>query len=154
MTSNEPTRYFEDWEVGETFEFGAYTVTRDEIIEFAEQYDPQPFHVDEGVARESVVGRLIASGWHTAAICQRLLVDGLIKEMASAGGRGVDELRWWEPVRPGDVLTLCVEIVEKHAPEDAREPGEVHAEVVGYNQDDDPVISYTVLGMIERRESG
>lgn len=151
MTSNTTIRYFEDYDIGETSEFGDYEVTKEEIIEFAEQYDPQPFHVDENTARESMFGGLIASGWHTAAICQRLLVNGLITDMASAGGRGVDELRWLRPVHPGDVLSLKVEIIEKHASEDAQKPGEVHAEVTAFNQNDEPVISWILLGMIQRR---
>lgn len=154
MASSEPIGYFEDYEVGESFEFGSYTVTKEEIVEFAERYDPQPFHVNENAALESRFGGLIASGWHTAAICQRLLVDGLIDDMASAGGRGVDELRWRRPVRPGDVLSLRVEIIEKHASEDAQGPGEIHAKVTGINQNDEPVISWVILGMIEQRTSG
>lgn len=154
MTSTESVRYFEDCVVGETFEFGDYTVSKDEIIAFAEQFDPQPFHVDEDAADESMFGGLIASGWHTAAICQGLLVENLINDMASAGGRGVDELRWQRPVRPGDELSLRVEIIGKDPPEETRKPGEVDAKVTGYNQAEEPVISWIVLGMIELGKSG
>lgn len=151
MSASQSTRYFEDCEIGETFEFGDYTVTKEEIIEFAEQYDPQPFHVDVRAARESMFGEIVASGWHTAAICQRLLVEGLVSKMASAGGRGVDELRWLKPVRPGDTLAIRVEFTEMRAPKDAQKPGEVHAKVTGINQNSEPIISWLLLGMIERR---
>lgn len=153
MSASQSTRYFEDCEIGETFEFGDYAVTKGEIIEFAEQYDPQPFHVDVRAARESMFGGIIASGWHTAAICQHLLVEGLVSNMASAGGRGIDELRWLQPVRPGDTLTIRVEFTEVRAPEDAQKPGEVHAKVTGINQNGEPVISWLLLGMIERRNA-
>ncbi len=153
MTSSEPTHYFEDFDIGETFEFGSYTITEEEIIEFADRYDPQSFHVDENAAQNSIFGGLIASGWHTAAVCQRLFVDGLVKDMASAGGRGVDELRWYKPIRPGDTLSLQGEIIEKHSPEEDSGPGHIHAKLTGFNQNDEPVISWVLIGMIERRES-
>ena len=97
-------RYFEDFSVGQSLELGGYTVTREEILAFARQFDPQPFHTDEERAKTSLYGGLIASGWHTAAIFMRLLVDGLLNETASMGSPGVDELRWLLPVRPGDTL--------------------------------------------------
>lgn len=156
MSSKEPPapRYFEDCKVGQTFEFGSHTVTKEGIIEFAEQYDPQSFHTNEDAAIESLFGGLIASGWHTAAICVRMLVDGLLKDMASAGGRGVEELRWHKPVRPGDVLSLRVEIVEKRHSEDDSGLGHVHAKLSAFNQNDEKVISWVLLGMIKQRKSG
>ena len=153
MASSDPPHYFEDFDVGETFEFGSYTATEEEIIEFAERYDPQPFHVDENAAQNSIFGELIASGWHTAAICQRILVDGIITDMASAGGRGVDELRWHKPVRPGDTLSLQMEIIDKHSSDGDSGLGHINAKLTGFNQNDDPVISWVLLGMIERQRS-
>src|SRR5579859_3157513 len=97
-------RYFEDFAVGHTLELGSYTITREEILAFARQFDPQPFHTDEEQAKASLYGGLIASGWHTASIFMRLLVDGLLNDTASMGSPGVDELRWLRPVRPGDTL--------------------------------------------------
>jgi acyl dehydratase len=97
----------------ETREFGSYEVTREEIIEFGEAYDPQPFHVDEAAASESVFGGLVASGWHTAAITMRLTVENYILESGAIGSPGVDELRWPSPVRPGDVLRVRAAPVEK-----------------------------------------
>ncbi|MBJ6764781.1 MaoC family dehydratase [Myxococcaceae bacterium JPH2] len=105
-------RYFEDFEVGEVSECGPHVVTREEILAFAKQFDPQPFHVDDEAARQSIFGGIIASGWHTAAICHRLVVEGLLGKAASMGSPGVDELRWLKPVRPGDALSVRVELLE------------------------------------------
>lgn len=143
--------YYEDLEIGATDEFGEREVTKEEIIEFAERYDPQPFHTDEEAARESAFCGLVASGWHTAAVCMRLFVDGFLSDVASAGGSGVDELRWHSPVRPGDVLSLRAEITEKRPAENPR-VGHVHAKLTGSNQHDETVISWTLLGLIGRRE--
>jgi len=105
------SRTFDDYEVGEVFEFGHLDVTEGEIIEFARKYDPQPFHVDAEAAKSSMFGGLIASGWHTGAMAMRLLVDHLLSEHA-LGSPGVDELRFLAPVRPGARLALRVTIVE------------------------------------------
>ncbi|NUC71490.1 MaoC family dehydratase [Haloterrigena sp. SYSU A558-1] len=144
-------QYYEDIEVGETQEFGEYTVTKEEILEFAERYDPQPFHTDEEAAAESAFGELVASGWHTASICMRLLVDGSIRDQASMGARGVDELRWNRPVRPGDTLSVRTEVVDKRVSESDPERGYVDSRLEGINQHDEVVISWIGLGMVERR---
>jgi acyl dehydratase len=147
-------RYYEDIEVGETREFGEYHVTKAEILEFAERYDPQPFHTDEDAARESAFGELVASGWHTAAMCMRMLVDGPIQDRASMGARGVDELRWHRPVRPGDTLSIRTEVVDKRVSESDPERGYVDSRLEGITQDGDVVISWIGLGMIARRNPG
>ncbi|SER35260.1 MaoC family dehydratase [Natrinema salaciae] len=144
-------RYFEDIEVGTVEEFGDYHVTEEEILEFAEQYDPQPFHTDEDAANESAFGELVASGWHTAAISMRMLVDNHLLEQAGMGGRGADELRWQQPVTPGDTLSLRTEVLDKHRSESDPRRGYVDNAVEVLNQDGDVVLSYTVTGMIERR---
>ena len=145
-------QYFEDVEVGETREFGEYHVTQEEIIEFAEQYDPQPFHVDPEAAKDSVFGELVASGWHTAAICMRMTVDGLVEDRAGMGARGVDELRWKQPVRPGDTLHLRTAVIDKRPSESHPDRGYVDTHMEGINQDGDVVISWIGLGMVARRE--
>lgn len=145
--------YYEDIDVGEAYEAGERTLTRDDIVEFAEEYDPQPFHVDEAAAAESPMGGLIASGWQTAAICMRLLVEVMDdEEWASLGARGVDELRWIRPVRPGDTIHVELEVVEKRPSESNPAVGHVDSQLTGYNQDDEAVISWIGLGMIERRQ--
>lgn len=108
-----PSGYYEDIETGTTREFGSYTVEKEEIISFAEQYDPQPFHVDESAAEDSIFGELVASGWHTAAMTMRMLVDHRLDDDRSMGAVGIDELQWKQPVRPGDTLSVRTEVVDK-----------------------------------------
>jgi acyl dehydratase len=106
-------RYFEDFRPGEVIELGSRSVSAEEIIAFARDFDPQPFHVDPERARQSAFGGLIASGWHTAAIYMRLTVDGLISAAAnSMGSPGIDGIEWLKPVRPGDTLTGRVTVVD------------------------------------------
>lgn len=98
-------KYFEDIEVGEVWDLGCRAVGEEEIVDFATQYDPQPFHVDAAAAKESYFGGLIASGWHTSAILMSLIADNIkAQNMAGLGAPGVDQCRWLAPVRPGDVL--------------------------------------------------
>jgi len=146
--------YYEDIEIGDTEEFGEYHVTKDEILTFAEQYDPQPFHTDEAAAEDAAFGQLVASGWHTASICMRLLVDGPMQDRASMGARGVDELRWHQPVTPGDTLSIRTEVLEKRVSESDRTRGYVDTKLEGINQDGDVVISWIGLEMVARRNAG
>lgn len=152
MVETQPGTHYEDFSVGQTFEYGSYTFETEEIEAFAEQYDPQRFHVDEAAARESIFGGLIASGWHTASVCMKLLVEGLLGDIASVGGRGVDDLRWHRPVTPETELSVEVELVEKQPSDLFPGVGELHAEVTGVNESGEPVISFTLLGLIERRD--
>jgi acyl dehydratase len=142
-------KYYEDYEVGDTTEFGERTVTKEEIIEFAEKYDPQQMHVDEEAAAETMFGGLIASGWHTAAVCMRMYVEHMI-DTASQGARGVDELRWIRPVRPGDTLTATAEVVDVYPDEESSAIGYVDTKLTAYNQNDEPVLSWIGLEIIER----
>jgi acyl dehydratase len=145
-------RYFEDIEVGDVYELdGRYEVTETEVKEFAEKYDPQPFHLDDEAAKESIFGSLAASGWHTASMCMRLLVDDFLEEETSMGARGVDELRWKQPVHPGDTLRVEVEIIDKRPSESNPGMGHVRMRTTGFNQDDEPVIEWVGLGMQRRR---
>jgi len=98
-------RYFEDFAVGQEFPFGPHTVSRQEIVAFAAEFDPQPFHLDESAAADSLLGGLAASGWHTCALFMRMCFDGWLRESASMGSPGVDTLKWMRPVRPDDVLS-------------------------------------------------
>ena len=106
-------RWFEDYTPGSVYEFGSIHVSEQEIIAFASQYDPQPFHLDRALAAESVFGGLVASGWHTASMTMRLLVDYYLSEVSSLGSPGIDELRWLLPVRPGDELAVRVTILDE-----------------------------------------
>ncbi|WP_306052461.1 MaoC family dehydratase [Natronococcus wangiae] len=147
-------RYFEDIEVGETRSFGEYDVTEDEVVEFAERYDPQPFHVDEEAAADSMFGELVASGWHTAAMSMRMLVEGPDDEdgWASMGSPGVDELRWHQPVKPGDTLSLRTEVLEKRPSESRSDRGYVKSRLETYTQDDELVMSWVGNTILERRD--
>lgn len=134
------TRY-EDYEVGAVDEFGAYTVSKEEILEFAEQFDPQPFHVDEEAAKEGPFGELVASGWHTASLWMRMMVEHHYDEEASLGSPGVEDLRWMKPVRPGDTLSVRLEVVEKRPLESDPTRGLVTTDTEMLNQDRDVVMT-------------
>lgn len=104
--------HFEDFKVARKFFGGPYRVTKDEIVEFAREFDPQPHHLDEEAARHSLLGGLAASGWHTCAIAMRMFAESVILKTANRGGPGCEECRWMKPVRPGDVLMLEAEVLE------------------------------------------
>ena len=104
--------HFEDFHVGRMFKCGPYRVTREEILEFAREFDPQPHHLDEEAASRSMLGGLAASGWHVCAITMRMFADTMIPLMAARGGSGSREARWMKPVRPGDVLRVEAEVTE------------------------------------------
>ncbi len=146
-------RYFEDFEAGEVRELGSYVVSRDEIVAFARSYDPQPFHLEEEAGARSPFGGLVASGWHTAAMFMRLFVEGILLESASLGSPGVEELRWLRPVRPGDVLTGRVRVLETRP--SARDPGRgtVITESEVLNQDGEVVMRMRARGFFARRET-
>lgn len=133
------TTYFEDITVGDTDEFGTYDVTEGETMEFAGQYDPQPFHTDPEAAAETIYGGLIASGWHTCAMTMRLLVDGHFDDSAAMGARGVEELRFPRPVRPGDSLSVRTDVLEKSV--DGKDRGTVRVRSETVTDDDELVLS-------------
>ena len=108
-------RYFEDYPVGEIAEFGDYPISEAEILAFAAQYDPQPFHLDQAAAAGTIYGGLIASGWMTASVAMRMMVDHYISPRSSMGSPGIDELRWLRPVRPGDRLRMRVSVLDARA---------------------------------------
>ena len=145
------TRYFEDFSPGETIELGSVAVTEAEIVEFARRYDPQYFHVDPEQAKDSPYGGLIASGWHTVALCMRLMVDGVFGDSAGMGSPGVDELRWLEPVRPGDVLTGRLIVLETIPSRSKPDRGVVKFRSELDNQHGETVLRFDGLGMMGRR---
>ena len=142
--------YFEDLTIGERDEFGTYDVTEDEITSFAEQYDPQAFHVDPEAAAASAFGGLVASGWHTASMTMRLLVENPLSEGATRGALGVDELRWRRPVRPGDELSVRTEIVDKEDWDD--DHGLVSVQITT-EAAGEVALSMVALVLYERRDS-
>jgi len=145
------TLYFDDLAVDDEWTGGKYKVTEAEIIEFADQYDPQWFHTDpERAAEQSMYGGLIASGWHTASMSMRLLVECFLDEAATLGAKGVDELRWHKPVQPGDRLSVRAAVEAKTVDSDRR--GTIRLRVETSTADDEVVFSMVGLVMIGRRE--
>ena len=145
------TRYLEDFHPGETIELGSRQVDRDEIIEFARKYDPQPFHVDEEAGRRSIYGGLIASGWHTVGMLMRLLVDAVASRSASMGSPGIDEIRFLKPVRPGDTLSARMVVLDVVPSRSKADRGHVRASYEVFNQHGEKVMTMISLGIYGRR---
>jgi acyl dehydratase len=144
-------RYFEDYVPGAVFEYGDILVTEAQIVEFARRFDPQDMHVDPEAAARGRFGGLIASGWHTAAMMMRLIVDNFLPKAASLASPGIDELRWLEPVRPGDVLRIRVTVLEATPSRSRPDRGIVRSFVEVLNQDGDVVMSMKPMNIIRRR---
>lgn len=144
--------YFEDLEVGATTEFGTYEVTREEVLEFAEKYDPQPFHLSDEAAAKTHFGRIAASGWHTAAMVMAVIARHVVKhEQAGLGSPGIDELRWKKPVYPGDTLRVRGEILEKTPSRSKPEIGSFRTRTTVTNQTGDVVMTFVSIVLIRRR---
>jgi acyl dehydratase len=135
-------RYFEDFKAGETVELGERTITEAEILEFAARYDPQVFHIDAERARETAYGGLIASGWHTASLGMRMLVDGLLGSSASMGSPGVEALNWHKPVRPGDTLRARITTLESAVSRSRPDRGRIRSKLEMLNQNGEIVLSW------------
>lgn len=144
-------RYFEDYQPGAVHEFGYVTITESEIIEFGLRFDPQPFHTDPEAAKQSVFGGVIASGWHTASLSMRLLVDNYISKVASLGSPGVDEVRWRKPVRPGDTLSVRVTILESKLSRSKPDQGTIRSYVEVINQDRQVMMTWKGMGLVQCR---
>src|SRR5271154_1100044 len=125
---------FEDMEVGKTFEIGEHTFTREEIVTFATQFDPQPFHIDDEAAVHSPYGGLIASGWHTCSVMMSLLVRNAFAGSTSMGSPGIDDIRWLKPVRVGDTIRMTNTILDKRVSASKPDRGIVETEWTGTNQ--------------------
>lgn len=147
-------RYFEDIAVGETHEFGGRTVTKTEVIAFAEKYDPQPFHIDERAATESVFGELVASGWHTVCLLNRMLIDGFLRETANLGGRGADDLRWHRPLRPGTTVSGQLEVLSKSPSERHSDRGDITYRFTALDEQDRELVTMTADLLVGRRPDG
>ena len=144
--------YFEDLEIGAETYFGSYEVTREEVIEFARKYDPQPFHLSDEEAAKTHFGRLAASGWHTCAMTMAVIARHVVgEEQAGLGSPGIDELRWRRPVYPGDTLHVRSTIVDKTPSRSKPEMGSFRSEMTVTNQDDQPVMTFTSIVLIRRR---
>jgi acyl dehydratase len=146
-----PRHFWEDFPVGSVRTFGAYRVTREEVLAFASAYDPQPFHLDDAAAEASLFGKLAASGWHTCAMTMRMLCDGYLLESASLGSPGIDNLRWHKPVYPGDTLHVDYTVLEARPMASRPGVGLVKSQTEVKNQHGEVVLSMNGWGMFRRR---
>ena len=144
--------HLEDFREGEVREFGNHIVTREEIIEFAVKYDPQPFHTDDEAAQASLFGGLCASGWHTCAMAMRLMCDSYLLDSASLGSPGIDNLRWLKSVFPGDTLGGTMTVLEARPMASKPHVGLVRSAWDIRNQHGQPVLTMEGWGMFRRRE--
>ena len=151
MTTTPTGRYYEDLQVGQRFRTPTFEMTSQAIKEFAAQFDPQPFHLDEVAAQSSIFKGLAASGWHTAAVVMKLLVESDLKLVGGTIGGGVGELRWPRPVRPGDVLRVEGEILEMRRSRTRPELGIVTVRLTALNQADEAVQISTPALMVPTR---
>jgi acyl dehydratase len=147
-----PLRYYwEDFVVGSVREFGAMPVTREATLAFAREFDPQPFHLDDAAAADSIFGRLSASGWHTCAMAMRMMCDGYLLEAASLGSPGVDNVRWLKPVFPGDSLRLRMSVLQARPMNSRPGVGLVRSHWQMFNQHDQEVLTMEGWGMFRMR---
>ena len=143
--------HWEDLQPGTTRDLGTITPSAEDIVAFASQWDPQPFHLDPEAAKDSVFGTLCASGWHTCAMAMRLMVTNFLHEAASLGSPGLDSVRWLKPVRPGDTLRLKHTILESKPMSRRPDVGLVRTAWEMFNQDGDKVLHMEGWGMFRRR---
>jgi len=146
-------RYFEDYVDGAVHDFGSIPVQESEVVDFAKRFDPQPFHMNPELAKHSIYGGLIASGWHSASLMMRLFVEHYLSHVASLGSPGVDELRWLKPVRPGDVLSLRVTVSETSRSRSKPDRGIVHSYVETLNQNGEVVMTMKALNFLLCRKT-
>jgi acyl dehydratase len=146
-----PRIYFEDIAPGTVTRFGPRTITREEIISFAAEFDPQPMHLDEEAAKKTMLGGLSASGWHSCAIMMRLIYDGFLVDAASMGAPGIDEVKWLKPVRPGDELSVRLTALEKREPKTRPDMGFVQFRCELLNQNGEVVLDSAYPGMFAKR---
>jgi len=151
FTTPRRQRYFEDYITGAVHEFGSVTVPEDEIIEFGNRFVPQPYHTDPVLAKKTIYGGIIASGWHTAAVMMRVYSDNYLSQVANLGSPGVDELRWPKPVRPGDQLSIRVTVLETRLSSSKPDRGIVHSFLETLNQDGEVVMSMKMVNFMSTR---
>ena len=149
-----PKYYFEDFNTDWTAEYGPRRVTREEIIGFAAQFDPQPMHLDEEAARNTMLGGLGASGWHSCCIMMKMIADGLLLDTASMGAPGIDEVKWLRPIRPGDILTVRGSVTSVRVSQSRPDRGFVSFLWEAFNDRDERVMTLVCPQMIERRKAG
>ncbi len=145
--------HFEDFLPGQEFDLGALTVTREDIVEFASEFDPQPFHLDEDAGKASLLGGLAASGWHSAALVMRLMATGLLTRATCMGSPGISKLQWKHPVFPGDTLTAKAEVLNRKDLRSKPDLGIVTMRVTAVNQSATEVLYWENAILFSRRET-
>jgi len=151
MMQQEAVLHWEDFTEGSVTYYGPRTITREEIVAFAAEFDPQPMHLDEEAARFTMMGGLIASGWHTVCIQMRIIADGFVSKSASMGAPGVDEVKWLKPVRPGDSVTVRATVLQSRASNSRAGLGLVTFLHELLNQHGERVMTLVSTAMIARR---
>ena len=147
--------WLDDLEVGQETYFGSTEVTREEVIDFARRYDPQPFHLSDEAAAKTHFGRLAASGWHTCAMAMAMIARHVNQtEQAGLGSPGVDNLRWLKPVYPGDTLHVSSTVVDVRPSRSKPDIGSFRSDTIVTNQDDVPVLTFTSIVLMRRRPVG
>ena len=144
-------QYFEDYLVGQVFNSGRLRVDREAIVAFAREFDPQPYHLDEEAARNSIFGELVASGWHTAALTMRLLVESEFRPAGGILGVGLDELSWPRPVRPGDELHVTTELLDVQPSKSRSDRGMIRVRNTTFNHNDEAVQIFIPKIIVARR---
>jgi acyl dehydratase len=149
-----PKRYWEDFQPGAVAIYGPRLVTREEIVAFAAEFDPQPMHLDEAAASATLLGGLAASGWHTCCLLMRIITDGFVLDTSSMGAPGVEEVRWLKPLRPGTRIRVRSTVLETRASKSRPEMGlvKIHHEVL--DETDTVLTTLTSTAMLGRRQPG
>ena len=147
-------RYWEDFAPGQVIEYGPRRITREEIVAFGKEFDPQPFHLSEEAARGTMLGELCASGWHSCSILMRMSADGFVLNSSSMGAPGVDEVQWLRPIRPDDELTLRATVLAKRTSNSRPDMGFVNVQLELFNARRERVMSLKAPLMFGRRTPG
>jgi acyl dehydratase len=147
-------RFFEDYTAGQVHDLGTTTASESQIIEFAREFDPQPFHLDPAAAAATSFGGIVASGWHTVGLTMRLYVDHFLSHVASLGSPGVEDIHWPSPLRPDDTLRVRATVLEARPSRSKLDRGVVRARVEALNQRNDLVLSMVVVSLLGRRQPG
>lgn len=149
-----PKLYWEDFEAGAVTVYGPRLVTREEIVAFAAEFDPQPMHLDEAAASATLLGGLAASGWHTCCLLMRMICDGFVLDSSSMGAPGVDEVRWLKPLRPGTNIRVRATILETRASNSRPDMGFVKYHFDVLDEADTALTTLRASFMLTRREPG
>lgn len=148
---NPTVEYLDDFAAGQVFDLGTFSVTEEEIVDFATKFDPQVFHVDPVAARNSVFGGLIASGWHTVGCVMRLMVDNLIPDKSALGSPGIDQLRWLKPVRPDVKYSVTYTVNEVRESRSKPDRGVINTTTDVFDPDGEKVMTFSGVGMYLKR---